>query len=140
MSVNTVNKDVMNRQEIIQYWKETAERDWIASQSLFNTENYVHSLYFAHLTLEKLSKAHWVKDNKDTNAPRVHNLVYLLKQTNLELNNDDEDFLNRFNDFQLEGRYPDYKQKIYKLCTLDYTNKIFKEVEKIKEWLINKLQ
>jgi len=89
----------MNKQEIIQYWKETAERDWIASQSLFNSGNYVHCLYFAHLTLEKLCKAHWVKNNQDSNAPRIHNLVYLLKQTALKLPEEDEDFLNRFNDF-----------------------------------------
>jgi len=129
----------MNTLEIIHYWKETAEKDWIAAQSLFKTNNYVHCLFFAHLTLEKLSKAHWVKDNNDLNAPRVHNLVYLIKQTSLELPEQDEDFLNRFNDFQLEGRYPDYKQKIFKLCTFEYTNQILKEVEKIKEWLISKL-
>jgi len=75
----------MTKLEIVNYWKETAEKDWIAVQSLFKTKNYVHCLFFAHLTLEKLCKAHWVKDNTEQNAPKVHNLVYLIKQTNLEL-------------------------------------------------------
>jgi HEPN domain-containing protein len=129
----------MTKQEIIQYWKETADKDWIAVQSLFNTKNYVHSLFFAHLSLEKLCKAHWVNDNTELNAPRGHNLVYLLKQTQLDLSVKDEDFLNSFNDFQLEGRYPDYKQNIFKICTLSYTKKLLSEVEKIRQWLISNL-
>lgn len=48
--------------------------------------------------LEKLPKAHWVKDNHDNHPPRTHNLIKLSSQINFKLTED----------FQLEGRYPDY--------------------------------
>ena len=49
-------------------------------------------------------------------------------------------FLEEFNDFQLEGRYPDYLFKINKICTLEYTMSIIKKVQEIKLCLIEKLQ
>lgn len=112
----------MTKQEYIRYWVETSEKDWEAAENLFEKKNYVHSLFFAHLALEKICKAHWVKDNKTDHPPRIHNLVYLLSQTSVKLNNEQLDFLNLFNDFQLEGRYPDYQQKIYKYCNREVTD------------------
>lgn len=99
----------MTKQEYIQYWIETSERDWSSSEDLYKTGHYVHALFFAHLCLEKLCKAFWVCDNESNHPPKIHNLVYLLKQTTLELNDEQLDFLLVFNDFQLEGRYPDYQ-------------------------------
>jgi hypothetical protein len=44
------------------------------------------------------------------------------------------------NTFQLEGRYPDYKQKIFKRCTKDYTNGMIKTGKKVRLCLIEELQ
>jgi hypothetical protein len=40
------------------------------------------------------------------------------------------DFLEEFNKFQLSGRYPDYMNTMYNMCTKDYT---FEQLEKAKE-------
>ena len=68
----------MDKKQIIEYWVNSASHDWDAVNSLFKTGNYMHSLFFAHLTIEKLLKAHWVKDNEEDYPPRVHNLEFLL--------------------------------------------------------------
>ena len=47
----------MTKNEHINYWKNMAERDWNAVNSLFETKNYVQALFFAHLVIEKLLKA-----------------------------------------------------------------------------------
>lgn len=75
----------MTKQDYIAYWKTTAEKDWTAVEHLFEKGDYLHSLFFAHLVLEKLMKAHWVKDNQGSIPPKVHNLVYLAGQTRLSL-------------------------------------------------------
>jgi HEPN domain-containing protein len=65
------------------------------------------------LTLEKLLKAFWVRDNVENIPPKMHNLNYLLAQTQLALSEEEQRFFAVFNQFQLEGRYPDYQFAIY---------------------------
>ena len=55
----------MLKQEHIQYWITSSENDWEVIQSLIHGEKFLYALFFAHLTLEKLLKGHWVKDNTD---------------------------------------------------------------------------
>lgn len=50
---------IMTKQEYIAYWKTAAEKDWEVVQNLFDKANYPHALFFAHLVLEKLLKAHF---------------------------------------------------------------------------------
>jgi HEPN domain-containing protein len=124
----------------IDYWKKSANEDWESVLLLFNSGRYVHSLFFAHLYLEKLCKALWVKYNEANIPLKTHNLVKLLLDTDQEFNNDYLKFLEEFNDFQLEGRYPDYLFKINQICSLEYTTDIFKKILEIKQCLIEKLQ
>jgi HEPN domain-containing protein len=51
----------MEKKDYIEYWKSTAEKDWEAVGHLFEKGDYLHALFFAHLVLEKLLKAHHVK-------------------------------------------------------------------------------
>ena len=120
----------MTKDEYINYWKETSVMDWSSAEDLFKTKHFVQALFFAHLALEKLCKAAWVKHNEPNHPPRIHNLVYILKQTPLTLNETQLDFLLLFNDFQLEGRYPDYQNKIYKSCDEQTTGKFLEQANK----------
>ena len=129
----------MTKQDYIHYWTLTAEKDWDAVNSLFEKGNYVHSLFWAHLVLEKLLKAHWVKDNRDNFPPKVHNLKFLAEATNLPLTDEQFLFLMRMNDFQMEGRYPDYQFRIYKILDKNRTKDILTEVEIMQLWLLNNL-
>ena len=129
----------MTKAEHINYWKETALMDWSSSEDLFKTNHYLQALFFAHLSLEKICKAIWILHNETNHPPRIHNLVYLLRQTKIEITNEQLDFLLVFNDFQLEGRYPDYKLKIYKSCDAITTQNLLEKANKIKIWLLNNL-
>jgi len=48
----------LTKQQHINYWVETAAKDWMAVDGLFSSKNYVQALFWAHLVLEKLLKAH----------------------------------------------------------------------------------
>jgi HEPN domain-containing protein len=123
---------MMTKEEHITYWVNTAEDDWEAVKSLFDTAKYLQCLFFAHLVLEKYCKAHWVKDNSDNFPPRTHNLVRLLDATSVDLGEEDLQFLEEFNDFQLEGRYPDYLSAVQRRCNQEYTNELLEKVKSIK--------
>ena len=70
--------------------------------------------FLSHLMLEKLLKAHWIKDNEGNHPPKIHNLIKLSVNIKLKLPESDLEFLAVMNQFQLEGRYPDYIQGVYK--------------------------
>ena len=129
----------MNKQEHIDYWRTTADSDWIASEVLFEKGQYLQSLFFAHLVLEKLLKAHWVQDNLTYTPPRIHNLEFLVEQTELVLTIDEELILNKMGVFQMQTRYPDYQFKINKLCTHWYTQTLLENVEQLRSSLLSKL-
>ena len=131
---------MMSKQEHIQYWIKSANEDWDAVSSLFESKKYVHCLFFAHLVLEKWCKAHWVKDNENNTPPKTHNLVKLVSETKIELTETTIDFLREFNDFQLESRYPDYMFEINKRCNLEYTKLLLENVSKIVLCLQEKMQ
>ncbi len=111
----------MTKEEHIEYWLKTAKEDWETAQFLFQSKRYVYSLFFTHLTLEKTLKALWVRDNDGSIPPKTHNLVKLIQATNASLTDEQIGFLLQFNDFQLEGRYPDYKFEIHRRCDHDYS-------------------
>ena len=129
----------MTKKEYIEYWKNTANKDWIAVQNMFNSKDYVWALFASHLVLEKLCKAHWVKDNIGNHPPRIHNLVRLVEQTKLVLAPEDLDFLRKMNDFQIEGRYPDYKDKLYLSYKSAQTKVILNRSNTIRKCLLKGL-
>jgi len=130
----------MTKEQHIDYWIDTAKEDWISAETLLNAKRYVHGLFWAHLVLEKLAKAHWVKNHQDNTPPKVHNIVWLLKEAKVDLGKDRMDFLGNFNDFQLSSRYPDYLNQIYKVCTKEFTFEQFEKVKEIRICLLEMLQ
>ncbi|MFN0036518.1 MAG: HEPN domain-containing protein [Saprospiraceae bacterium] len=129
----------MTKVEHIEYWKATAEKDWGAAQVLLKKRMYPQALFFGHLVLEKLLKAHFVKDNAEDFPPKTHNLVRLAAKTALEMNEDDFGFLEEMNDYQLEGRYPDYLLSIYRTATKSVTVEVFEKIDTFRQWLLSLL-
>ncbi len=130
---------MMSKQDHIAYWVTSAEQNWKAIPLLFDGGCFVEALFWAHLVLEKLMKAHWVKDNPENVPPKTHNLVKLAEGTKLDISEEEKQFYYNINQFQIEGRYPDYLHNLYKKYKKDQTKKIIEEIETIRTWLLNKL-
>lgn len=130
----------MGKKEIIEHWVTMSERDWSSVNALLKAGQFVHALFFSHLVIEKLLKAHWAKDNVESEPPRIHDLEYLFNQTNLELTNDQVDLLRVMNSWNIDGRYQDYKDKFYKNTTRAYTEDKLKHVDDLRLWLLSELQ
>ena len=111
---------MMTKQEHIDYWVKTANNDWSAVQKMYQSKVYIQGLFFAHLYLEKLCKALWVKNNIENTPPRVHNLIKVLDEAKIFYTQDQKDFMNIMNGFQLEGWYPDYLNRLYNLYKKKY--------------------
>jgi len=119
----------------IAYWRIGAAEDWEIAQELINSRRVRHSLFFAHLTLEKLLKAHVCRHTQDL-APRLHNLVRLAELAALSLSDAQIDLLAEMNAFNIEGRYPDL---LMPPPSLDEARDYLRRAEEVYQWLMNQL-
>jgi HEPN domain-containing protein len=131
---------MMTKEEHIVHWVNTAQYDWTGAESAFETKNYLHCLFWAHLVLEKLAKAHWIRTHEDNIPPKIHNIVWLLEDSNIYLGEDIMKFLEMLNRFQLSARYPDYVNDMYKICTKEFTGEQLEKVREIRTCLLGMLQ
>ncbi len=129
----------MTKQDHIAHWKETAESNWQAAQSLLLNGQHLECLFFAHLVIEKLSKAHWVQDNADNYPPRTHNILKLWSATTLQATPDQELLATELNTFQMEGRYQDYQRIASQRATQAFTRALLADTEQLRAWLLSKL-
>jgi HEPN domain-containing protein len=59
----------------------------------------------------------------------IHNLIRLAENTTLPFSDEQKQFLIEINRFNIEARYPDYKQEFYKLCTREFAEEYFTKIK-----------
>jgi len=129
----------MNTQKQIEYWIQASEFDWATANDIFNSgKNFHLCLFMCHLTLEKILKAIVIKITGYF-PPKTHNLLRLAELSKLDLTDDEINFFEELNQFQLETRYPDEKLSIYKIATKDFTFEKINKVRDAREWLMLKI-
>lgn len=128
------------KEEHIRFWLIQADDDWTAVETLFKGRKYLQSLFFAHLVIEKICKALWIKHNEGNVPPRTHNLIHLLSTTPVALSVEDSEFMLNLNRFQLEGRYPDYLTRMHNICNETFTTELIDKTNLLRLWLLEKVQ
>lgn len=126
---------MLNVPKQIEYWQKGAMDDLETARILIENKRYVHGLFFCHLSIEKIIKAHVVKETNEI-PPKSHDLFFLSKKANIDLAEDNQMIIQILMKYQLEGRYPEYlpeapQQKI----VVGYLN----QTEDLLKWLKKKL-
>lgn len=119
----------------IQYWRNGANEDWQVALELADLGRTRHSLFFAHLALEKTLKAHICQATGNL-APRIHTLLRLADKASLSLSQEQRTFLARFDQYQLEGRYPDM---LPPTPNQEETRQELNEIRETLQWLNDQL-
>jgi len=127
-------KEIVSIEEQIEYWIRSADNDLAVADHLFQSSDYSWCLFVGHLVLEKILKALYVKSNKKI-PPRTHNLLTLSKSIDLDLAPEQEEFLSRVNDFNIEARYPDFEMQFAELCTKEFTLENLSRIKDLYRWL-----
>lgn len=126
----------METKDLIDYWVNTADNDFNTMLNLFNSKDYHWSLFIGHLVIEKLLKAIYVK-NIDNNPPRIHALLRLAELAELDTTEEQKDGLDLITTFNINARYPDYKQVFYNKCDYDFTMKNIEKIKELRIWLLS---
>ena len=100
---------------------------------------YGFCLFSLHLVIEKLLKAIWIKESIDNIPPRIHDLVRLCEECNLNLSLEQLDFLATVNSWNIRGRYPDYTRSLHQSATPVYLELQFTKINTLKQWLEDQL-
>lgn len=125
------------KNEIVKFWRDRAKDDRITARALLEAKRYSASLFFVHLSIEKILKA-LVIGKTGKAAPFTHDLLSLAEATKIELSEDQKKLLREINTFNIAARYDDYKLEFYKKATKSYAEKYFKSADKLYLWLEKK--
>ena len=119
----------------VAYWTTGAAEDFDAAETLLEKGHLRHSLFFAHLALEKMLKALVTQRTRQV-PPNTHNLIRLAVRGDLRLDRERDDFLREFGAFEMEGRYPDSQQ--LRLSVQEVREEL-KRAQEVLVWLRQRL-
>jgi HEPN domain-containing protein len=133
-----MDEKIENSEKIVQFWKESSNQNYDTMHHLMQSKDYNWSLFLGHLVIEKLLKAHYVKKHQK-HSFFTHDLLRLSQKVELELTEEQEEWLDEISTFNLNTRYDNYKQEFKNRCTLEFTTHWIKNIETLRLWLINQL-
>ncbi|MDP2683444.1 MAG: HEPN domain-containing protein [bacterium] len=115
----------MTQEESIKIWLEGSVDATDTAQKLFDSKKFNHSLFFLHLALEKLLKAIFIH-KFDSAPPYTHDLIILAEKCGINISDKQKAQLSEISEFNVTARYEEYKYKMYKKATPEYTVMWFK--------------
>jgi HEPN domain-containing protein len=132
---NHERERIMDLSKIEEYWIASSEDDMETSKVLFENKKYVQSMFFLHLTIEKMLKALFVRKN-NCEAPIGHNLQTLAKKiSDVPFKKEHFETFSKITTFNIAARYDDYKRNFYKICTVDFAANYLSIGQELIQWL-----
>ena len=124
------------KDEVVKFWLDGAKEDWEFAVEIWKSGKQLHNaLFFGQLVLEKILKAlHY--QNKDDHPLLIHDLTKLAEKAGLVLNENQKVDFKKITGFNVSARYDDYKRRVRKSATKEYTDLWMKKIEEIRNYLL----
>jgi HEPN domain-containing protein len=117
-----------------QNWLDSADYDVESAHSMLSSGRYLYVVFLCHLALEKTLKA-LVVELTNKQAPRSHDLIYLLKLTGLIPEQNRLDFISMINNASILTRYPANIRDAIKDYPFKVASEYLKQTEEVISWL-----
>ena len=124
----------------VEYWIELCDDDLKTARVLFDAKQYLWMGFVCHLIAEKALKAVIVSKTNEI-PPKIHKLSKLAEICGIydDLSEDHRDLLEKLTPLQIEGRYPEHKERINARLTPLFCKQLIEATEEflcwIKQWL-----
>ena len=120
----------------VEYWLELCEDDLKTAKVLLDNKQLLWMGFVCHLIIEKAIKAMVASKTNET-PTKTHSLDKLaeLADINYELTETQKCLLDKLTPLHIEGRYPEYKERINALLTKQYCEQLLMETEEFVCWI-----
>lgn len=112
---------------------------WNQQKRFLSTKDTTGACFLATWSSKKRSNPFCVRDNPNQQVPFIHNLAKLAERTKLVLTQEQRTLLLEINQFNIKGRYPDYKFEFYRKCTHGFTENYFSKIKELYNWLLQQM-
>lgn len=133
-------KDIMS-DKIVQNWITLAEYDLKTAQAMLQAERYLYVAFTCQQAIEKLLKALFVKEKKQT-PTYTHNLLRLADDSSIATKLDEikNRFLETLNSYYIESRYTEEITELSELLNQENAQTIFTTTREMFTWLKNQIE
>jgi HEPN domain-containing protein len=129
----------MELKEKVRFRLENAEYDLQTAEVMHDSSRYAYTAFMCQQALEKTLKAIHLQNQKNE-APRSHNLSYLIGLLDLPVSEEGSTLLAELSTYYLEGRYPTYKEKVGQLINKNKSAEIPPKTKELIKWLKSQIR
>lgn len=124
----------------VAYWTDIADYDIGTAESLFKTKRWLYVAFMCHQAIEKTLKAYWCGTRED-DPPYTHNHMRLAEGCGLydRMSDEQKDFLDKVTNFNIEARYPEDKDALYRRLSKQACRQMIDETKQLMQWIIEEL-
>jgi len=115
----------------------SSEYDLNTAQFMIDTGRYIYVIFMCHLSLEKLLKAIVAEITKNI-PPKSHNLIYLIKLSDIELPKKFIDFIAKINNASIVTRYPEDFSRVLDAYPENVAREYLSATKELHQWLKQK--
>jgi len=127
---------MMTTEEKVAYWVGLSDYDLETADAMLATKRYLYVAFMCHQVIEKIFKACYSKLKEET-PPFTHKLIYLAQHGDFYdlLNEDQINFVLELEPFNIETRYPEYKERLTKRLTPNYCERLIEQTKILQQWI-----
>jgi len=124
----------------MQNWLKLAEYDYVTAKAMLQTGRYLYVVFTCQQTIEKMLKAIYVKEKRET-PPYTHNLLKLIAYWSCYPKVEEKRirFLEILNSFYIESRYSEEIRELSRIVSKRKAEEILKKTEELFSWLKKKI-
>ena len=124
----------------VKYWIEIANYDIGTAEALFKTRRWLYVAFMCHQAIEKTLKAYWCGTRED-DPPYTHNHKRLATGCELyeKMSIEQRDFIETITNFNIEARYPEDKDALYRQLSKPYCRQIIDKTKQLIQWIKEEL-
>lgn len=123
-----------------EYWLEIVDYDLETAEAMYSTGRWLYVGFMCHQVVEKVLKAYWCV-TCDDEPPYIHNHKRLAQGCGLwdEMTDEQKDFIETVITFNIEARYPRYKDELFRQLTPANCRNIIDKTKEMQQWIKDKL-
>lgn len=131
---------IMTREDKVRYWLDIADYDLDTAEAMHQTGRWLYVAFMCHQVIEKTLKAYWC-GTLDDDPLYTHNHKRLATGCGLyeRMSDNQQRFLNRITNYNIEARYPEDKETLSRVLTKDFCRQIINETKQLQQWIKDEL-